>query len=53
LLPQGRGDLGRRMVAVARKLPPGPVVIIGTDIPDIAANDVARAFRELGRQVKT
>lgn len=50
LLRQGRGDLGRRMAAVARKLPPGPVVIIGSDIPDIAASDVSRAFRELGRR---
>jgi glycosyltransferase A (GT-A) superfamily protein (DUF2064 family) len=38
------------MAAVARKLPPGPIVIVGTDIPDIAASDVARAFRELGRR---
>ena len=50
LLPQGRGDLGRRMAAVARKLPPGPVVLVGSDVPDIAASDVARAFRELGRR---
>ncbi len=47
-LPQGQGNLGRRMAAVVRKLPPGPVVIIGTDIPEIAATDIARAFRELG-----
>jgi glycosyltransferase A (GT-A) superfamily protein (DUF2064 family) len=38
------------MAAVARKLPPGPVVLIGSDVPDIAASDVARAFRELGRR---
>lgn len=32
-----------------RKLPPGPVCIVGTDIPGIRATDVRRAFRELGR----
>jgi len=47
-LPQGSGDLGRRMARVARGLPPGPVVIIGSDIPDIAASDIAAAFRALG-----
>ncbi len=29
-------------------MPPGPVVIIGSDIPDIAASDIAAAFRALG-----
>jgi glycosyltransferase A (GT-A) superfamily protein (DUF2064 family) len=29
--------------------PPGPVVIIGTDIPDIARAHIAAAFRLLGR----
>lgn len=48
VLPQGKGDLGRRMSNVARKLPPGPVVIIGSDIPGIVKSDVAAAFRELG-----
>jgi uncharacterized protein len=47
-LPQGRGDLGRRMARVARGLPPGPMVIIGSDIPDITAADIAEAFRALG-----
>jgi hypothetical protein len=47
-LPQGRGDLGRRMASVARRLPPGPVVIIGSDIPGIVATDIAAAFRALG-----
>lgn len=47
-LPQGGGDLGQRMARVAQHLPPGPVVIIGSDIPDIAAPDVAAAFRALG-----
>lgn len=46
--PQGGGDLGRRMARVARYLPPGPVVIIGSDIPDIATSDIAAAFHALG-----
>ncbi|HVB81555.1 MAG TPA: TIGR04282 family arsenosugar biosynthesis glycosyltransferase [Candidatus Binataceae bacterium] len=47
-LPQGQGNLGHRMAAVARNLPPGPIVIIGSDIPGIAKSDIARAFHELG-----
>ena len=47
-LPQGGGDLGDRMTRVMRSLPSGPVVIVGTDIPDIGAAHVARAFRVLG-----
>ena len=48
-LPQGPGDLGERMARVARALPPGPVVIVGCDIPDMTAAHVARAFHALGR----
>lgn len=47
-LPQGQGDLGRRMASIAGRLPPGPVVIIGSDIPGIAAADIVAAFRALG-----
>jgi len=47
-LPQGRGDLGQRMARVARSLPPGPVVIVGSDIPDLSAAHIADAFRALG-----
>ncbi|MEC9367608.1 MAG: TIGR04282 family arsenosugar biosynthesis glycosyltransferase [Pseudomonadota bacterium] len=46
---QGRGDLGQRMQRVFDRLPPGPVVIVGTDIPEISAARVNRAFRSLGR----
>jgi hypothetical protein len=45
---QGPGDLGRRMSRVMRRLGPGPVVIIGSDIPGIRRHHVARAFRALG-----
>ncbi|MGF1641906.1 MAG: TIGR04282 family arsenosugar biosynthesis glycosyltransferase [Rhodospirillales bacterium] len=46
---QGRGDLGRRMATVMRDLPPGPAVIVGTDVPAIGPDPIARAFRALGR----
>ena len=50
LVTQGPGDLGRRMARVAKKMPPGPVVIIGTDIPAIRPRHVVSAFQALGRQ---
>lgn len=46
---QGSGDLGRRMARVFRDLPPGPAVIIGSDIPAITPTHIAAAFRALGR----
>jgi uncharacterized protein len=46
---QGRGDLGHRLQRLADKLPLGPIVIIGTDIPAITRADIASAFRALGR----
>lgn len=48
LIAQGEGDLGRRMGRLMRDLPAGPVVIIGSDIPDIGAAHIALAFRKLG-----
>lgn len=47
-LKQGPGDLGQRMGRAFRALPPGPAVIVGSDIPDIEPRHVARAFRALG-----
>lgn len=44
---QGGGDLGKRMQRVMDGLPPGPVVIIGSDIPGITATHIARAFDAL------
>ena len=35
-LPQGQGDLGRRMQRLFERLPPGPAIIVGSDIPAIA-----------------
>lgn len=46
---QGRGDLGARMARLFRTLPPGPVVIIGSDIPGISRGYIRFAFQELGR----
>lgn len=46
--PQGKGDLGQRMKRVVERLPPGPVVIVGTDSPRLRADHVARAFSALG-----
>ncbi|MDH3474588.1 MAG: TIGR04282 family arsenosugar biosynthesis glycosyltransferase [Rhodospirillales bacterium] len=48
ILPQGPGDLGRRMGRVIERLPPGPVAIVGSDIPGIGARHVVEAFRRLG-----
>lgn len=45
---QGRGDLGARMQRPMRMLAPGPVCLIGTDVPDISIADIRRAFRLLG-----
>lgn len=48
-VPQGAGDLGDRMGRIFRSLPPGPVVIIGGDIPGITPAHINRAFTALGR----
>ena len=46
-LPQGPGDVGQRMLRVFRSLPPGPAIIVGSDIPDLAPEHVARGFAAL------
>lgn len=43
-LPQGKGDLGQRMQRLFERLPPGPVIIVGSDIPAIAPDLIAEAF---------
>lgn len=45
--PQGAGSLGARMQRVFDTMPPGPTVIIGTDIPEINPQRIADAFRAL------
>jgi hypothetical protein len=47
-MPQGPGDLGRRMARPMAVLPPGPVVVVGSDIPDLGAAQVTAAFDALG-----
>ena len=47
--PQRQGDLGRRMKLPFAMLPPGPVVLVGSDIPAMRAPHIARAFELLGR----
>lgn len=47
--PQRQGDLGRRMKLPFRSLPPGPVVLVGSDIPRMRGPHIARAFALLGQ----
>ncbi len=47
-MPQGAGDLGARMTRPFHRLPPGPVVLVGSDIPGLEARHVWRAFGLLG-----
>lgn len=46
---QGRGDLGARLRRVLKALPPGRVVILGADAPEVRPRDVWDAFLALGR----
>lgn len=46
-VPQGRGDLGARMHRLVQRHRRGRVAIVGADIPDLRADDVARAFHRL------
>ena len=48
-IAQGPGTLGDRMGRLLRGLPPGPVCIVGGDIPALDRRHVAEAFRALGR----
>jgi rSAM/selenodomain-associated transferase 1 len=49
LQPQGAGDLGARMQRIFDRAGPGPVVVVGTDVPDMRRAHVLAAFRLLGR----
>jgi rSAM/selenodomain-associated transferase 1 len=46
---QGQGDLGIRMRRALETCRPGPVVLVGADIPALDARHAAAAFRALGR----
>lgn len=47
--PQRQGDLGRRMKLPFETLPPGPVVLVGSDIPAMRTHHIAHAFALLGQ----
>ncbi len=49
VIGQGEGDLGARMTRVSHHAPPGPLVFIGADAPEIACDDVVTAFDALER----
>ncbi|MGY8990392.1 MAG: TIGR04282 family arsenosugar biosynthesis glycosyltransferase [Rhodospirillales bacterium] len=48
IIAQGRGNLGARMNRIMQCLPPGPVAIIGSDIPGIMPQHISNAFKRLG-----
>jgi rSAM/selenodomain-associated transferase 1 len=47
-LAQGQGDLGQRMVRAMGCFPNRPVVLIGSDIPELTAGHIDQAFAALG-----
>jgi uncharacterized protein len=49
LRPQGPGGLTERLGRGFREAPPGPVLFIGTDAPDISAARLRQAVRALRR----
>jgi hypothetical protein len=49
VIGQGDGDLGIRMQRALACCPPGPAVLVGTDIPALRPRHIAEAFRLLGR----
>lgn len=46
---QGNGNLGARMSRILKQQPPGPVCIIGSDIPGINSHHIDCAFRKIGQ----
>ena len=48
-IPQGSGDLGRRMVRALRAAGTRPAIVIGSDIPSLGAKHIAMAFGALMR----
>ena len=52
-IPQGKGCLGDRMKAIFKFLPPGPVCIIGADIPKVDVKEIWTAFLSLGSNQAT
>ncbi|MCY4608297.1 MAG: TIGR04282 family arsenosugar biosynthesis glycosyltransferase [bacterium] len=48
-MAQSGSDLGERMSNAFAAMPPGPVVVVGTDIPGLRRQHISRAFRALER----
>ncbi len=46
-MPQGRGDLGTRMRRLFLRMPAGPTLLVGSDIPGVSRPAVAAAFASL------
>lgn len=46
-MAQGPGNLGDRMGRIFRALPPGPALIIGSDVPGIDRTAISEAFDSL------
>lgn len=44
---QGNGNLGDRLARAFKAAPPGPVIVIGTDAPDICQTHIKTAFNSL------
>jgi len=49
VIAQGGGDLGTRMQRTLAGCPPGPVVLVGADIPALGPGHITAAFHLLGR----
>lgn len=49
VIKQGAGDLGDRMRRAFAAVPPGPAVLVGSDIPELSADHIVKAFAALGR----
>lgn len=47
-IAQGRGDLGARMIRAMRRTGPGPVCVIGADIPALGTREISKGFAALG-----
>lgn len=47
IVPQGHGNFGERLVRLMDRLPAGPVLIIGSDAPNVTRDLVGRAFQRL------
>lgn len=49
MVGQGRGDLGQRMARLLSASYPGPVLLTGSDIPDLTPRHLRQAFSALRR----